>query len=255
MITCEEHLAKGKPPDDGIVWVHALDVTDHCLQGDTGKSFYKDDRDDRRHFSDWAEQMQNRADWDGDFQNIIDNSYEPVRKWQRYDADSGEFNVDQYLGAMDDPDALFFEGWEKVLRQKPAVTVVYDLAVPWGERDRDYMVKRHREVYAIAAQCEAERRPCRVVGIFPFQIPEMTKVVRLFVVLKDYADPIFPAIWGTFINNATTNDFGNVVADYFIGTADRGNGAVVETSLSLIKEQMPEDEEIKLFAGRFITGN
>lgn len=242
MMTCQELINREELPKGNEVWLYGLDAVEHCLQGDVNQTLYKHQSPAVEQWQEWREGMLERTNWDEDFQDIIDNAYERVPKWKRYDDDSGDFQLDAWLNKEDQ----CFEGYEKIAVDKPAVSVVYDMNVPWCDRNETYMVDAHRKVYEIAAQCEAERRPCRVVVVMNDVIPEIERdTLKVFFVIKDYNDPIFPAIWGTFVNNRYTNAYGNVVNDYLIGTRHYGNGR--PTALWEIEKYFPEDEELIVF--------
>jgi hypothetical protein len=241
MLSPKAYLKQGMPESHEI-WVNALEMVEHCLQGDCKQSFFKDGSPSINRFHEWSAGMQNRAQWDGKFQELFENNYRPIPKWTRYDDDSGDLMVDRYISGEE----LCFDAYERKARQKQAISVIYDGNVCWGDRHETYMVERHRKVYEIAAQCEAERRPCRVIVIMNDLIPEVKNdTLKMFLVVKDYNDPIFPAIWGTFVNNLYTNAFANVIMDYFVGTYDSGNGRPIE--LHKIRSFFPDDEELIMF--------
>ena len=241
MLTPDEYLRNGMP-DSHEIWLNGLEIVEHCLQGSYRKTFYQDESPARSHFREWSEGMTQRSKWDDKYDQIFENSYRPVPKWTRYDDDCGDLQVDAFIAKEE----LCFEAWERRARQKQAVSVIYDGNVCYGDRHETYMVERHQKVYDIAAQCEAERRPCRVIVIMNDQIPEIKgDTLKNFFVIKDYNDPIFPAIWGTFTKNLFTNAFANVYMDYFIGTHTGGNG--IPVALHKIRSYFPEDEELIMF--------
>ena len=51
--------------------------------------------------------------------------------------------------------------------------------------------------------------------------------LNVHVVVKDYAEPIFPTLWGAFTDNATCNDMLNIVAETVVGTGRTANGCCV----------------------------
>lgn len=110
------------------------------------------------------------------------------------------------------------------------------------------MIERHRKVYSIAAECESQNIPCRVIAIGHNEIDE--GIFTLFAVVKDYYDPIFPAIWSTFMNNYVTNKYVNNFMDFFIGTHSAGNGS--PKKLKDVGRFFPEDEELIIFSEKYL---
>ncbi len=90
---------------------------------------------------------------------------------------------------------------------------------------------------------EGEDIPCRVICALGISIPERygQDPLKIYSVIKDYSDPIFPGIWGAIRNNADTNSFVNVIMDFMVGTRCGGNGTPTEIR---VKEDFPEDEEV-----------
>ena len=243
MKTPKEWIA-GDFPESGEIWINALDLIEHCLQGDANQSFFKNQSPVESTFREWQEAMQERAKIDQEFQQIFDNSYLPKPKWAAYPETSGDLLVDAYIAGEN----LVFESFEKRERQKQAISIIYDGCVPGGERSDSYMKRRHQKVYDIAAQAEAENRPCRVIAAHCIQIPESKELIKLFAVIKDYFDPIFPSIWGTYTTNRYTNSWCNVFMDYFVGTRAWNNGSVRE--LKNTRQYFPDDEELILYGDR-----
>lgn len=245
MITCQEFLQTGLPRDNSI-WLHCLDVVEHCLKGDIEQTLWRHPDPSWRLFEEWRQDMLNRSEWDGEFQHISDNAYIPVKKWTREEDFTGEFNVDMHLANLENLQAPRFDQYNKRLKEKPAVTVVYSANVNYGQRQATFMVERHQKVYEIASQCESERRPCRVVAVENTQLTEIKNdTMKIWYVIKDYMDPIFPAIWGSFVDNRATNSFLNVTADFLTGTHSWGNGQAVP--LNKARRFFPEDEELIIF--------
>jgi hypothetical protein len=240
MLTVDELLDYGIP-ENGEIWLHCLDVVDHILKGDVNQTLFRDQSPAMDLYNDWKDALSNHPDFDESFDEIIDNAYEMKKKWQRYDDESGDFQLDSFLGGEE----LMFDSYDKVLGEKPAVSVIYDGMVPCGWRNSTYMEDRHKDVYKIAAQCESDRRPCRVVMVWQHTIPEFNKPLKVFWVVKDYTDPIFPAIWACFQNNRIANYTWNAFHDFVTGTNHYGNATAEE--MRNVEQYFEEDEELIFF--------
>ena len=53
----------------------------------------------------------------------------------------------------------------------------------------------------------------------------------MYLVVKDYDDPIFPGIWSAFKSNRATNNFLNCFMDFIVGTHASGNGTAVTVDI------------------------
>lgn len=236
MITPQEYLDRFTDPPKEI-WVYGLDLVEHILKGNWKNSFYKDPHPARGYLYELQEEMQEHTT-DDDMSRIIAMNLRKISKWTGFDSYDGDLDLDMFIA---DPNIQtpIFTSYKKEIDRKPAVTLVLDMNIPWAERKSNEMEERHREIYSIAAQCISEHRPCRVIAVSSWKIPEIKYSPVMFIIVKDYTDPLFSGIWGAFKTNETTNSFANTIQDYFIGTKDMCNG--IATSVSMSKH-IPSDE-------------
>lgn len=242
MLTPKEYLDAGWPTSNEF-WLDGTDIIKHCLQKDTTQTFYKDPAPSP-YFDRWLKAMENRAQNSDNFTDIYDNAYQPKEQWQTIDNDSGLLDVGQFING----DELCFEDDIQCYQEGQCVSILIDIAVSAAERNATFMIARHQKIYDLIAQCDGENRPVQVVGVFSIRIPEQKIPLNLFIVVKEYNGAIFPAIWGTLINNQSCNNFINVVMDYFIGTTHIGNGRLV--TLTRAEECFPELEDLHIFGTR-----
>lgn len=234
MLTPEEYITE-KPQ---VAWLNGLEVLEHCLNADYRETIYKDPHPAMGRLDELREELERHSKED-EFSEIEENVfYEDYHILER-SSETGDLNIDRYL----DRDERCFDEYVKVLQEgeKDAVSVIMDMSIPWTERDAGEMEKRHHDIYKIVLQCEADQIPCRVVAVYGSMIPERKKVLKFYIVIKDYNDPIFPGLWGAFKTNKTTNNFGNVVMDFLVGTEHSGNGTPTPISIG---DDIEDDELI-----------
>jgi len=225
MLTPAEHIAEyrrtGKFPK--LLWCHCLDVLKYCLEGDVNpeRTFFKDNiYSQGSYIQRLSESLEGKSMEEEEFFKARENTLCPEKKWRRFDCEFGDLVIERYLDGDERP----FDDYRKAYVWKPALTLIFDMSANSCDRAGHEMEERHKFVYQQALQANREGRPCRVVAVTRIAIPEV-KSERMAFVLKDYDDPIFPAVWAPFEKNSNTNDFLNVVQDYFIGTRDSGNGS------------------------------
>lgn len=240
MLTPKEYLEIGIPKDNTL-WLHGMDIVEHCLQKDSTQTFFKDKNDEPEFWEEWTEAMQKRASSEESFNEIYENAYNPKDTWRSYPSDSGDFQTDSYLAGED----LVFDEELRVNTPGESVSVLIDIAVPYRCRYETYMEQRHKDVYKLIAQCDSENRPLQIVACKCQKLPELDKPLNMFIVIKNYSDTIFPTIWGTITNNLCCNSFANVMMDYFIGTSHSGNGT--PTDLHDIDKYFPDSEELHIY--------
>lgn len=231
MITPQEYVDRfnDKPPD--TMWVHGLDLLQHCLQGDRTKTFWRDTKHHKKYLWEVQEELERHSNVEKENLNkVLEDGLRQQTKWKRVDDYSGDLDIDMYLGDRSG-DSPMFNSYTKEKRFRPAMNILMDCEIPWGERGGSEMIRRHKRVYELTVQAVNEGRPCRVIAASRFQIDEMPRMT-LFIVVKDFSEPIFSGIWGAFKTNASTNSFLNVIMDYWIGTSDFGNGSAVGFSAS-----------------------
>jgi len=248
MLTPAEYLKNGMPKNHEL-WLNGLDLVAHCLQKDHTQTFFKDDRPLPKYYDEWSDAMQKHVKSDDNFDDIYSNAYAPKKAWIPYHDDSGSFDTSAFISGED----FCFEDEKRVKQQQDSMSILIDCGVPYGERGDTYMIARHQAVYNLIAQCDSDDRPCQIIGVQNNRIDELSTPLKLFIMVKDYTDSIFPAIWGALKNNQTTNSFCNVTMDYFIGTKSYGNGA--PTVLEDAEQYFPANEEIIIFGTRIKANN
>jgi len=248
MLTPIKYLKNGMPASHEL-WLNGLDIVAHCLQQDYKQSFYQDDRPATRHYNEWSESMQDHVIADDNFDDIYSNAYAPKKSWIGFHDDSGSFDTSAFIAGED----FCFEDERRVKQQQDSMSILIDIAVPYSERNDSYMVARHKAVYDLIAQCDSDDRPVQVIGVLTIAIPEIDDNLKMFIMVKDYTDSIFPSIWGALKTNCTTNSFLNVIMDYFIGTHAGGNG--VPKTLEHAEQYFPQNEEIVIFGTRIKAAN
>jgi hypothetical protein len=248
MITAQEYV-KDKPI---IAFLHALDVLDYCLKDNPDNpSAYKhpnEPQDNGRRIRMKKLLEQEREIKDVEFGDLQDKIMAPKPKTTIVDSETGEIDVDRYLAG----ERLCFDEPIKIPQDVSSMSLVLDMAISWHERELTDMIARHRETYRLALHAENNRIPCRVIAAVGLKIAERQVPIRLYLVIKDYDDPIFPGIWGAFETNATTNDFLNVILDYLVGTRTKANGRIVNMT---VDQEIDDDTIIILHGGGCVITN
>lgn len=233
MMTCKEYLENfvERPPEE--IHVHGLDLLAHCLQGDVEQTWYKDRYPNKELLFELQDEMERHAHED-ELNKILEDKLTQKEKWVRFDSTDGDLDVDRFIENKNNGnfDVPMFDEYRKKKRPKPAMTLILDCAIPYGERSSKDMAKRHREVYTMAVQAFMEGRPCRVVAVWGVRYREDVKSRKFYITIKDFNEPIFSGMWGAFKTNASTNSLLNVIMDYFIGTHSGGNGTPIDMSIS-----------------------
>jgi len=238
MLTPKEFIEER--PDEAHLY--GLELFEHILQGDTKQTAYKDGSPNRAVFDEFQSEMGKHAAPDGladAYEDTFRKDYEVVPT----KSDGGELILERYIEGDDKP----FDEWIKVESYKPAITIVMDAIIPWNEREGSKMKERHDKIYRIVAEAEAEGRPCRVIAVIAFGIPEKRNPLVLYITIKDYKDPIFTGIWGALKTNKASNCLANAIADFLIGTKDAGNGHAETTYLG---GEFEDDEVIVIDSSR-----
>ena len=250
MNTCQEHLDYFKKydrlPPDNVLWFHGLELMDHLVQGDYEQTFWKHPYPDYSFLDEMREAMSNR-NVDPRFAEIVENSYCSKEQWVETWDEVGSFDLDSWLSGNQN----CFVEVERQYQLGNAVSVLMSANVPYNDRSDNYMVERQRQVYEIVARCDSENRPVRVIAVLHERLSEVNPLTA-FTIIKDYDDPIFPAIWGCFFDNRTTNAFGNCFSDYMLGTSSIGNGRPI--GLNNAKQYFPMDEELIVFGNDIRLG-
>ena len=183
--------------------------------------------------------MEKHSDPD-ELNKVLEDNLTKKDKWVRYDSTEGDLDVERFL-SEDKTGAIgpVFDDYQKTKRPKPAMTIIMDVAIPHRERSLPDMTKRHKEVFTIATQAFMEGRPCRIIALWSVDYDDVAMARKFFITIKDFNEPIFSGIWGAFKNNKSTNNFLNVMMDYFVGAYDYCNG---RPSTLHVSEYMMEQE-------------
>jgi len=246
-----EYFAEtGKVPNP--LWLHALDVLKHVLKGDHRKTLFQDDSPCETYLNELRSYLDGKPKEVDSFLDAKHNAFVQERRWRRFDSESGDLIIERHLDGERRP----FDDYRKKYVDKPALTLVMDVSVPWENRGGSQIAERHKQIYNFACLANKEGRPCRVVGAERRKHPERAiEDLRTLTVLKDYDDPIFPAIWAAFENNRLANSYANVTADYLIGTEAAGNGKYqsYDVSQDIFDEIIPIEPKTWVYDGRSQT--
>lgn len=219
-------------PQAGDVWFHGADLLEHLERYDVDRAAFnhKFDFNPSRQRRFVAQVSAYQPEATADFESILEQAAESPRRRSRsrISEDGDDFDVDAYIDALGSGRRdVWVEDVVRMERRADAVEIVFDAAVPWSRRNADWMRRRQAEAYKLALQCEQDGAPCRVVAAFSlrFRGDELGgRPLNVHVVVKDYAEPIFPTLWGAFTANATCNDMLNIFAETVVGTGHGGNG-------------------------------
>ena len=219
MITVREYIARKMPPRS---FLSMPDVVNHILKHDTRRTVFKcpDTLDSDICFKNFVQSLKTPPETPKLFNSCIDEAYSPRRRHKEFDADSGDLDLDRYLNHEPRPFSDVFTIYEP----RPARTILIDSCIPGKERNDEDTTEQHKAVYMEALKAEAEGTPLRVIACRTSRIDELTAPYTVYIVLKDWNDPIFPNIWGALKTSETTNDFGNCFQDYITGSHAHNNG-------------------------------
>lgn len=225
-----------------VMWIHGLDALEHVLKGDIEMSAFKHKSPSTGMLRELRRAMENN-DYDYDSYNkALESQDIHDDVWKELPSDMGDLDIDSYL----DREEYIFEEPYKRKELKPAMNILFEFAINYHERQGEEVQRRHEKIYPMVLKAQAEGVPTRVIAVCPIQIGEMTEMLRIYVVIKDWEDPIFPGIWGALRNNSTANAFLNTIMDYIVGTHDGGNGRCIPYNIT---EDMPEDDDVVLIEG------
>lgn len=226
MITPKQWL--DAEPTPNILWMHVTDVMKHILQGDTEQTKFKCGVIGNDHLAPLIDEM-NIHQWDkDDYDAIVENAWKHDFRWKEQRSLDGEINLDAYIAR--DPLACY--DWRKVWAEErtSSISVLMDIGINYYKRGGRDMKRRHEKIYKLIMDAEQEEIPIRVIAAAHMWAPEMS--VKLFLIVKDYEEPIYPGIWSAFKTNTTTNDFINCIMDFLHGTHDSGNGSASKMNVS-----------------------
>ena len=244
-----------KAPHGGDVWLHGLDILGHILRADHAAvsvprpdSLYSEDRNYLNKMRQGMEQYKRDAELDAMAQDVFSKPRRRTRHVQAPDGD--DINVNAYIDR--DRKRLFDRALREEARHKPAINIAFEASLPHGDRTGTSMRLRQIDAYDLVLKAESEGRPCRVVAVSEMVYsdrksgdnvldgPHGAGRVRLYVVIKDWAEPMFPALWGCFKDNMTANAFANCFTAFIVGGEPFGNGELSMFTL----DSLPEGEEV-----------
>jgi hypothetical protein len=235
MLTCREHVDqfnKTKVLPDPL-WIHALDVLKHVLKGEVQDTFFKDNCPSSGFLDELRSHLDGKPKEVDSFLEAKHNAFIQERRWRRVDSEHGDLSVERFIDGEPRP----CDDYRKKYVDKPAITIVMDMTVPYSEREGSSLSIRHKTIYKYACEANKQGRPCRVIAAECADLSEKERH-KTFVVLKDYDDPIFPSIWAAFESNRLANSFINSYMDYFIGTTHSGNGTCRSLDLQEVRETL-----------------
>lgn len=215
-------------PHAGEVWVHGLDLLSSLLRFDPGASAFKNaPQFDQGELDEFRKNIEAYKP-DMELAAAVEEVFSRPRRRSRarLEREGDDLNVDAYLEAgADVAGARVWDVEERVAdRKKQAVSVILEGAVAWVDRGGPLMARRQRQAYEVALRCEAEGRPCRVVAAMSIRYLEWEQAVDWFVVIKDYDEPIFPALWGALRDSKTCNTMWRLVSAFVVGSRDKSHG-------------------------------
>lgn len=248
MITAKEYI-KEKPT---TIWIHGLEMLEHVLRGDVSQTAYGDQSPSEQHLPALRKELEEHKEVNGGYQEALEEHYLPNRKRVRVESKHGAFKVNAYLNGGKKE---CFTRRKREITHKKGITLCMDVGISAGERSGTRMVERHRKIYGLAAKYAAENRPCRVVACCKILYwGAEVKELRLYIVIKNYDEPMYPGIWGAFKTNASTNTLLNVISDYLIGTRDSSHGSPgrlnVAEDMDYDEAQIIGDEKSRIFKER-----
>lgn len=222
------------------MWIHGLDAVEHCLKGDVTQTAYKNTEPALDAFERFTRAMQdNSYDYDS-YNQALENQDIHDDVWKDIPSDMGDLDVDSYI----EREEYIFEEAYKKRELKPAINIIFEFGINAGETSGTEIERRHEKIYPMVLEAQAQGVPTRVIAAAAIQFGEWgRKTMRVYMVIKDWEDPIFPGIWGALRNNNTANAFCNVLMDYIVGTHDYGNGRSIGYDIT---DDLPEDDEIIL---------
>lgn len=233
-------------PHGGVVWWHGMDMLQYLMRNDAAHSAFRNSELDhyRLRYTGFVEQIK---DYKFDRERL-DITMEQVlsrpRKRNKYrtSVDGDDLDVTSYIETFGEPSPkVWDEPYKIVCERRQAVNVYFESSVPWTSRLQGYIANRQHIAYNIALNCEQDGVPCRIVTCYAVRIPEVKTSIEFHIVIKDFDEPIFPQLWGIFLNNRTANDAWNFVSEMIIGTSDDGNGTVVPF---MVQPQDNEDYQL-----------
>lgn len=219
-------------PHGGIVWFHGMDLLQHFMKNNPRQSAFRNSP--LYHYREWYDDFINQIkEYKFDRERLsiaMEQVLARPRKRNKYrtSVDGDDLDVDSYIETFGESSPkIWDEPFQVECERRQAVNVYFECSVPWMARDQTYIANRQHLAYNVALNCEQDGVPCRIVACYGLKVREVQQPIVFYVVIKDFDEPIYPQLWGAFLNNATTNTTINFLAEMVIGTGQDGNGVVV----------------------------
>lgn len=232
MLTAQQYIDL-KPT---ALWIHNLDLLEHVLKADPKATAYKGEfPPSMQAHRIFVEEIE-KASPKGIYRHI-EEGFNRRNATVEVPSTQGSLNIDRYLAK----DELCFD--EPVKRFKPRLsrTIIFDAGKNQHERYGKDCEIRHEKVYAQAVRCEENGEPCRVVAAVCHRYSEVLQ--KYYIVVKDYNDPIFPAIWACIKTNTASWALNNALADFMAGTNDSDNGSSKDFRIG---DDIPPEEDVQI---------
>ena len=245
MLTAKEYI-RLKP---NVLWIHNLDLLAHVLKADPKDTAYRTDEEPywKAHTA-FVEEIERAVPVD-QFRKI-EEGFNRQKTTVEIPAEQGALNVNRYLNN----DPLCFDEPVKWFRPRLSRTIIFDYGKNQNESNGKDCQKRYEKIYKQVIEAEENGEPCRVIGVEGHSFSEIhasgADCLRIYLIIKDYDDPIFPAIWACVKTNRASWALGNVIADFLVGTGDYGNGKAVGFSIG---NDIPADEDVQIIDSVKIT--
>lgn len=234
-MTAEEYI-RLKPE---CLFIHNLDLLEHMLKADPKATAYNG-----THRPYWEahrtfiQEMERVIPVDN--YRKIEEGFNKRLTTTEVPSDSGALNIDRYIGG----DLLCFDEPVKRFRPRLSRTIIFDFGKNECENSGTDCQHRYEKIYKQVLECEERGEPCRVIAAEGHRFSEIRpKVLRVYIVVKDYNDPIFPAIWACIKTNRAAWALGNVIADFLVGTNDSTNGSATSFQIG---DDIPKDEDVQI---------
>lgn len=231
-----------KNPHSGNTWFHGLDVLGHILRADPEavSKPRSPESSDQSYLSELRAEIE-QYKRDTRLDELCADVFSRPRKRTRHiiAEDGDDVYVDGYVGG--NRREYFTRARREEARHKPALSICFEGNVPHDDRGADYIEKYQLDAYDLIIKAEREGRPCRCVVLMEQGYSDRDDGhYRFHLVVKDWNEPVFPALWGCFKNNKTANTLANTMTAFIVGGNPWGNGTPKRFTL----DSLPDGEEV-----------
>jgi hypothetical protein len=185
-------------------------------------------------------------------EEVLSRPRKRVRDIRDFEGD--DLCVESYLESEHpEEEKIFLSEHKEEARRKPALNIIIPVDVPGGHTRLTYIRDAQRSAYRTCLLAEQDRRPVRVVGVYSAQYRAMSgRTLTQYIVIKDWEDPVFPALWGCFQDNRIANLVSCLNSLFILGSTESGLGSVTSRA---VRQDFTDGEEIVLAHGNspFIT--